>query len=160
MRQFPYLTIWGHKLKTPHASSGNWKQILSHLPASHKFHQIKWKTSPCPITKAEYLPYFILKFNVKCLHASGLSTGIAFSDTDLMLQFCLPYLQYPGLVLVSARGFSWTVTLFFEKTRYRKKKHSTIWSTQQWSMKGIVMFQRPCSQIVVAIRVYMYIIDI
>ena len=36
----------------------------------------------------EDLPYFIAKFKIKCLPASWLS--IAFSDTDVMLQFCLP----------------------------------------------------------------------
>ena len=36
----------------------------------------------------KYLPYFIVKFIMKCLPASWLS--IAFSDTHLMLQFCFP----------------------------------------------------------------------
>ena len=40
------------------------------------------------MTKTEYLPYLIVKFKIKCLPASWLS--IAFSDTDLMLQFRLP----------------------------------------------------------------------
>ena len=34
------------------------------------------------------LPYFIVKFKIKCLTASWLS--LAFTNTDLMLQFCLP----------------------------------------------------------------------
>ena len=37
----------------------------------------------------EDLPYFIVKFRIKCLRATRLS--IASSDTDLMLQFCLSY---------------------------------------------------------------------
>ena len=43
------------------------------------------------IIKTEYLPYFIVQFEIKWRHASWLS--IAFSDTDLMLQFCLPKVQ-------------------------------------------------------------------
>ena len=69
----------------PH--QGFWKKILNHLPASHRFHQINWKPTPCLITETEYLPCFIVKFKIKCVPASWLI--IAFSDTDLTLQFCL-----------------------------------------------------------------------
>ena len=65
------------------------KTILNCLPASHNLHQINWKTTPCLITKTEYLPYFIVNLRIKCLPALWLS--IAFSDTDLMFQFCLPH---------------------------------------------------------------------
>ena len=48
---------------------------------------------PClmPITMTEDLPYFIVKFKMKCLPATWFS--ITFSDTDLMLQLCLPNYQ-------------------------------------------------------------------
>ena len=46
------------------------------------------RNNPLPITMTEHLLYFIAKFKIMCLSASWLS--IAFSDTDLMLQFCLP----------------------------------------------------------------------
>ena len=67
-------------MKTPHAS-------FQH-PASHRFHQINWKPTPCLITKTEYLPCFIVKSEIKCVPTSWLI--IAFSDTDLTLQFCFP----------------------------------------------------------------------
>ena len=38
------------------------------------------------------LPYFIVKLKINCLPASWLS--IASSDTDLMLQFCVPYTKH------------------------------------------------------------------
>ena len=74
---------------TTHASPSILETNFHHLPASHKFLQINWKTPPCLTAKTGYLPCFIVKFKIKCLPASWLS--IPFSDTDLMLQFCLPY---------------------------------------------------------------------
>ena len=74
-----------------------WKQIINHLPALHQNHQIIWKTIPCLITNTEYLPYFNVKFTTKCLTALWLS--IAFSDTDLILQFCLSYNKKEANVL-------------------------------------------------------------
>ena len=68
-------------------------KICDHLPPIWLSGAMKWKpphaSSGIFITKAEHLPYFIINFKIKCLPASRLS--IAFSDIDLMLQFCLPY---------------------------------------------------------------------
>ena len=87
-----YLICVTSLMKTPHASSGILEITINHLPASNEFHQKNWKTTPCLITKTVYLPYYIVKFKIKCLPASLLS--IPFSDTDLMFQFCLPKVQY------------------------------------------------------------------
>ena len=70
-----------------------WKQTINHLHASHKFHQINWKTTPCLLTTREYLPYFSVNFNKKYLPASWLWLSIPFSDTDPMLKFCLPKVE-------------------------------------------------------------------
>ena len=65
-----------------------WKQIINHLPVSHKFHQINWKTTRCLITKTDSLTYSIVKFKINCLPVSWLSSD--FYDNYLMLQFCMP----------------------------------------------------------------------
>ena len=87
--QLPPLTTDIHKMKTPHASHGiletNYKSPPCLIYISPN---ILWK-NPLPITMTEELPYFVVKFKIKCPPLSWLS--IAFSDTVLMLQFCLPY---------------------------------------------------------------------
>ena len=64
----------------------------------------------------EYLPYFIVKFRIKCLPASWLS--IAISDTDLTLWFCLPNVK---------------LTLFFH-----------VFFLYMYSMTGTVNAITPC----------------
>ena len=80
-------------MKTPHASSEimeiNYKSPPFQHPALHEFHKIICKTIPCLITKTEVFTLFSFKIWNKMPSAPWLS--IAFSDTDLMLQFCLPY---------------------------------------------------------------------
>ena len=44
----------------------------SDYSASYEFYQMNWKTTPCLITKTEYLPNFIVKLKLKFLPASGL----------------------------------------------------------------------------------------
>ena len=63
----------------------------------------KHEKNPCFITKTEYLPYCVAKLMMKCLPASKLS--IAFSDTDQMLQVCLP--NYYFLKWASFSFISW-----------------------------------------------------
>ena len=87
----PRLTFWDHKMKTPHTSHGILELNYKSPPCLIWILSIKLLNNPLPITMTEYLPYFIVKFKIKCLPASWLR--IAFSDTDLMLQFCLPYLM-------------------------------------------------------------------
>ena len=80
-------------MKTPHAS--HWNGILEvnykSPPGLIWISPNKLRNNPLPITMTEYLPYFIAKFKIKCLPASWLS--IAFSDTHLLLRFCLPNLR-------------------------------------------------------------------
>ena len=76
-------------MKTPHATSGILEINFKSPPCPTSISQNKLKNNSCLITKTEYLPYFIVKFKIKCLPTSWLS--IAFSDTDIIVQFCLPY---------------------------------------------------------------------
>ena len=80
-------------MKTPHASSEileiNYKSPPFQHPALHEFHKIICKTIPCLITKTEVFTLFYFEIWNKMPPAPWLS--IAFSDTDLMLQFCLLY---------------------------------------------------------------------
>ena len=85
--QLPRLTFWDHKMKTPHASHGILEIYFKSPPCPIWISPNKLRNNPLPNTMTEYLPYFIVKSKIKCFPASWLS--IAFSDTDLMLQFCL-----------------------------------------------------------------------
>ena len=64
-------------MKTPHASSGILEINYKSPPCLTWISPNKLKN--CLVTKTEYLPYFIVKFKIKCLSASWLS--IAFSDS-------------------------------------------------------------------------------
>ena len=64
----------------------------------------------CLITKTEYLPYFIVEFKMKCLPAPWLS--IDFPDTDLMLQFSLPFISFSHhITLHSANDYNVDVVI-------------------------------------------------
>ena len=68
----------------------------------------KLKNNPLPVTMTGDLPFFVVKFKIECLPALWLS--IAFSDTDLMLQFCLPYTSlFPKLCLIILKGYLCTL---------------------------------------------------
>ena len=70
--QLPRLTFWDHKVKTPHASHGILEINYKSPPCLIWISPNKLKTNPLPITMTEYLPYFIVKFKIKCLPASWL----------------------------------------------------------------------------------------
>ena len=82
--QLSCLAFWDHEMKTTHCPMEFWKQIRNHLSASYEFYEINWVKNP-----AYHHDWGFTLFDCKDLKWSGLS--VAFSDTDLMLQFCLPY---------------------------------------------------------------------
>ena len=81
--QLPRLTFWDHKMKTPHVSHLILGINYKSCPCLICLSPNNLRNSPLPITMFEYIPYFIVKFKIKCPPASWLS--IAFSYTDLML---------------------------------------------------------------------------
>ena len=70
---------WSHKALMPHREF--WQLTLNHLLASYGLHHINRKTTPCLITQILFLPYFIIKFTIKCRPASKLNS----SDVSVLL---------------------------------------------------------------------------
>ena len=80
-------------MKTPRVSHGILEINYKSPPCLIWISPNKLRNNPLPITMTEHLPYFIVKFKIKCLPASRLS--IAFSDTDWTLQHTktAPYVE-------------------------------------------------------------------
>ena len=78
-------------MKCPHVSSGIFEINYKSLPRLILISPNKLLKKTCHTTKTEYLPYFVVKLKIKCLPVLWLS--IAYTDTVLMLQFCLPYVH-------------------------------------------------------------------
>ena len=96
--QLPSLTFLDDKMKNLHTSHGILEINYKSPPCLIWIPPNILRNNPLPMTMTEGLKYFIVQFKIKCLHASWLS--IASSDTDLMLQFCLPNtLSCPRLFL-------------------------------------------------------------
>ena len=89
----------------------------------------------------EDLPYFIVKFKIKCLPASWLS--IAFSGTDLMLQFCLPYRYGPSLVCECQATWHIIIKLKYDDATEDIAYHLhslTVSSTEPVTMLSVPLF--------------------
>ena len=82
--------------------------MVNHLTTSHKFHQINWKSTPCPTTKTQYLPLFIVKWKLKCHHASWLSL----TQIECFSFACLMWKSNFYLLLGTCGAFVSTVKLW------------------------------------------------
>ena len=86
----------------------------------------KLRSTPLPIIMTENLPYLIVKIKIRCLPASWLS--IVFTDTVLMLQFCLPYIDPK---VIPKRRCS-NVTFYFNITHCQHVVLHSIFEVYEW----------------------------
>ena len=77
--ELPRLTFWDDRIKIPHASHRILEINYEPPPCSNEFHQINWETTPYPSPWLSTYPI-----------------GLVLPDTDLTLQFCLPYALKTG----------------------------------------------------------------
>ena len=110
-------------MKAPYAMEF-WNQIINHFLASYEFHQINRETSPCAIVHCpayhhEYVLSFTVKIKIKCCIPASWPS-IAFSDTDIMLRFYLPYLG-PNLGYVSLPSYILLTAIIYNEIKLKDK---------------------------------------